>query len=31
MTPTKTEVPPRRGTPEDAAPTPVISVRGLFR
>lgn len=31
MTPTQTEVPPRRGTPEDAAPTPVISVRGLWK
>ena len=31
MTPTKTEVPPTRGTPEDAAPTPVISVRGLWK
>src|SRR3954471_15989753 len=31
MTPTQTEVPPRRGTPEDAAPTPVISARGGWK
>ncbi|WP_037672717.1 glycine betaine/L-proline ABC transporter ATP-binding protein [Streptomyces griseus] len=31
MIPAQTEVPPRRGTPQDAAPTPVISVRGLWK
>ncbi|MDX5570465.1 glycine/betaine ABC transporter ATP-binding protein, partial [Streptomyces sp. ID05-04B] len=28
---TQTEVPQRRGTPQDSGPTPVISVRNLWK
>ncbi|MEU1519495.1 glycine/betaine ABC transporter ATP-binding protein, partial [Streptomyces sp. NPDC005811] len=31
MTPTQTEVPQRRGAPEDADGAPVISVRNLWK
>ncbi|MEU1194577.1 ATP-binding cassette domain-containing protein, partial [Streptomyces sp. NPDC005859] len=31
MTPTQTEVPQRRGTPQDSEDTPVISVRNLWK